>query len=203
MALLDAVDQGRIGAGELGPAIQQQLARHGEAAIAERARKRFTTVAPDRQNVLGGYGDVARLEGDPVRGRVLFQMNCATCHRAGDVGVAVGPDLAAVTDRTVAGFVASILDPNRVVESTFAGYDVTTRDGRELSGIVVAETGNSITLKSAGGSEEVILRRDLGEVRSSGVSMMPEGLEVALPPQAMADLLAFLGVGRWGKVEGD
>jgi len=86
----------------------------------------------------------------------------------------------------------SVLDPNRVVEATYASYTVVTRDDRELSGILVAETANGITLKTVGGQEETILRADVQEMRSAGLSLMPEGLEVALPPQAMADLLEYL-----------
>jgi putative heme-binding domain-containing protein len=43
-----------------------------------------------------------------------------------------------------------------------------------------------------GGAEETVLRNDLREIKSSGLSLMPEGLEKAIKPQDMADLIAYL-----------
>jgi hypothetical protein len=44
----------------------------------------------------------------------------------------------------------------------------------------------------AGGTDETILRADLQDLKSTGMSIMPEGLETALPPRAMADLIAYI-----------
>ena len=71
-------------------------------------------------------------------------------------------------------------------------YTATTRDDRELSGIITAESGNSITFRAPGGREETVLRSELNRLTSSGLSLMPEGFEKALTPQEMADLLAAL-----------
>jgi putative heme-binding domain-containing protein len=47
-------------------------------------------------------------------------------------------------------------------------------------------------LRSAGGAEETILRADIKELKSSGLSLMPEGLENVLKPQDIADVIAFI-----------
>jgi putative heme-binding domain-containing protein len=86
----------------------------------------------------------------------------------------------------------AILDPNQAMEERYVAYTATTKDGREINGIIVTETANSITLRSTGGSEETILRTNLKDVSSSTLSLMPEGLETALPAQGMADLLAYI-----------
>jgi putative heme-binding domain-containing protein len=67
-----------------------------------------------------------------------------------------------------------------------------TKDDRELSGVLVSETPNSISLRMAGGAEEQILRSDLKQMTSSGRSLMPEGFEAGLNQQDMADLIAYL-----------
>ena len=74
----------------------------------------------------------------------------------------------------------------------YTAYTAVTRDEREISGVMVAETANGVTLRGPGGREETLLRSDLREFRSSKLSLMPEGLEQALDPQAMADLIAAL-----------
>jgi putative heme-binding domain-containing protein len=86
----------------------------------------------------------------------------------------------------------AVLDPNQAVEARYVGYNVTTRNGRELTGIISAETSTSITLRTQGGAEETLLRSDITDMRSSGLSLMPEGLEQTLKPADFADLFAFL-----------
>ena len=71
-------------------------------------------------------------------------------------------------------------------------YIVVTQNGRTLTGILASETGNAITLRQAGGVDETILRREIAEIRSTGTSFMPEGMEETVTPAAMADLLESL-----------
>jgi hypothetical protein len=49
-----------------------------------------------------------------------------------------------------------------------------------------------VTLKRAEGLTDVVPRPRIEEMASSGLSLMPEGLEQGLDPPAMADLIAFL-----------
>ena len=82
-----------------------------------------------------------------------------------------------------------------MIEPRFVSYSVGTKDGRSLTGIVIGETSTSLTLAQSGGVQERILRSDIAEMRASALSLMPEGLENALPPQELADLLAYLKAG--------
>jgi putative heme-binding domain-containing protein len=107
-------------------------------------------------------------------------------------GHVVGPDLAALTDRSAEGLLVEILDPNRAVEDKFLDYVAVTTDGRQFTGIIAAETGNSITLAGQEGKRQVILRGELDEIRSSGKSLMPEGVEKDLSVQDLADLIAYV-----------
>lgn len=133
------------------------------------------------------------LRGDAPRGRAAFAANCQACHAFGaNAGGGLGPDLATVKDRSAACLVARILDPNRAVEDRCMLHSATQLDGRSVAGMPVAEAGNSVTLRGLDGSEHVILRDELRQLVSSGRSLMPEGLEAAVPSQAMADLIAFL-----------
>jgi putative heme-binding domain-containing protein len=73
-------------------------------------------------------------------------------------------------------------------------------DGTVATGILTTETATSITLRQQGGKELVIARSEIDSLRSSGVSLMPEGLERQVPPQDMADLLAFIK--NWRYLDG-
>jgi putative heme-binding domain-containing protein len=86
----------------------------------------------------------------------------------------------------------NILDPNREVKPQFQAYVIVTADGRITTGMIQAENANGLTVRRADGTSVEVQRNQIEELRSTGVSFMPEGLEKQLDPQAMADLLAYL-----------
>ena len=61
-----------------------------------------------------------------------------------------------------------------------------------MTGVIVAETPTSVTLKRGENATDTVLRRDIEELRSTGKSLMPEGIEKQLDPQAMADVIAYV-----------
>jgi len=150
--------------------------------------------------VLDTYRAALKLKGDPQRGREVFRKNCATCHRVAGVGVDVGPDIADTRTRTPEALLVDILNPNAAIDSNYVNYTIVTRDGKTLTGLIATETASSITLKRAENQTETVLRQDIDQIQSSGVSLMPEGLEQNIPLQEMADLIDFLK--NWRYLDG-
>jgi len=136
---------------------------------------------------------MAERPGNAVRGKVIFRENCSACHRLEGVGEAVGPDLASVQHRGPDVVLANILDPNREVLPQYYTYLLATDAGTTLTGLIAAETGNTVTLRQADGKSETVQRANILSLRSTGLSAMPEGLEAKIDVPAMADLLAYLG----------
>ena len=58
--------------------------------------------------------------------------------------------------------------------------------------MIASETATSITLRRPDGTSETVLRINIDELRSTGLSFMPEGLEKQINLQGMADLIAYL-----------
>jgi putative membrane-bound dehydrogenase-like protein len=190
--LFSALDNQTVAVNEISPANRQRLLKHNDRAIQQRAEAIFKATAGSRAEVVAKYQSVTTLKGNTEKGSEVFAKNCASCHSLRGQGHNVGPNLAALTDKTPSDWLTAILDPNAVVEPRFIAYNVETKDQRSLSGIVNAETGTTLTLVQGGGIEERILQSDITSMRASGLSLMPEGLEQAIQPQDMADLLAFL-----------
>jgi putative heme-binding domain-containing protein len=86
----------------------------------------------------------------------------------------------------------AMLDPNSAVESKYTYYTVDTRDGRNLTGIITEETSASVRILQANAITETVRRVDIKEMKSSKLSMMPEGLEMGLSTQDVADLIKFI-----------
>lgn len=191
--LLDAIEAGQIGSADISAADRQRLLKHPRAEVTSRARKLFAmSNAPTRTAVIEHYQTALRLMGDQTRGGPTFARLCATCHLLRGQGHEVGPNLAALTDKSAQFLLTSILDPNAAVADTYVAYNLETRDGRSLSGILTAETASSLTLVGPGGVKEAILRSEIADLRASHLSLMPEGLEQGLSPEDLADLIAYV-----------
>jgi putative heme-binding domain-containing protein len=190
--LLAAIEQSKISANVIDASRQQMLRNHSSRQIADRARKIFSTTDPNRRATLAKYESVKTLHGDAANGQVLFKQNCAQCHRFQNEGATLGPDLGSVAEKPADYLLSAILDPNQAVEARYVGYTAIEKDDSEFTGVITSETGNSVTLTAASDLKKTLLRSELKELKSTGKSLMPEGLENALTPQSAADLIAFL-----------
>jgi putative heme-binding domain-containing protein len=192
-AFLDAVETNKIGRGDVDPARLQLLQGHPDAKLRARAAKVFgSTQLPRRQEVVAAYQQALKLKGDSVRGKALFKKECSACHRLENVGNDVGADLSTIRNRGSDAIILNILDPNREVLPQFLTYVVVTDAGRTLTGMITAESATSITLRRSDHTSETILRINIEELRSTGMSFMPEGLEKQIDIQGMADLVGYL-----------
>lgn len=193
LALLAALGEGVVSPAEVSASIRQRLLQHPSVEVRSRAQAVFAAARPaDRAQVLARFQPALDLNGDPARGAAHFANLCASCHALRGQGVAVGPNLAALTDRRAAFLLTAILDPNAAVADPYVAYFVETRDGRSLHGLVSSETATSLTLVNAGGVPETVLRTEIREIRAANTSLMPEGLEAGLTPQDLADLIAYV-----------
>jgi putative heme-binding domain-containing protein len=190
--LLKALERQEIEPQEIPASYRQRLLSHKEENVRWSAGQLFSVVASDRQEVIERYAGLSLLPGDRINGGRLYQQLCAQCHRTEEIGTAIGPDLVSMHDKSIDFLLVEILDPNRSVDPKYVSYNIRTAGGAELSGIITSESANSLTILTAAGAEETLLRSDIASLSSSRLSLMPEGLEESLPPQAMADLIAYL-----------
>jgi putative heme-binding domain-containing protein len=190
--LLGRIENGSISRNEISPSNRQRLLKHPKESIRKSAHEIWKSQNTSRAEIMTKYQSATTLTGDSAKGATVFANTCATCHFLRGQGHAVGPNLAALADKTAADFLTAILDPNAVVEPRFIAYNLETKDGRSLSGIVSAETATTLTLVQGGGGQETVLRSDIQELRASGLSLMPEGLEQSMTPQDLANLIAYL-----------
>jgi uncharacterized repeat protein (TIGR03806 family) len=144
----------------------------------------------DRSALLG-------LRGDATRGRLIFTANpaaqCKSCHKLGDVGENIGPDLAKIgTKYTKPALLDQILEPSKTIDSQFVAYLLETKDGRALSGLVVEKTDRAVVLKDAQGKTIKVPSAEVEQLVPQSRSLMPELLLRDLTAQQVADLLEFL-----------
>jgi putative heme-binding domain-containing protein len=135
--------------------------------------------------------------GDAERGhRLLFdreKSQCLKCHRIGDQGERIGPELTGVGGRFSRIFlVESILEPSRTIAPSFETVAVALEDGRVVAGVRAAETDRTLTLADPQGQTHILARSSIQEQKVQPQSTMPEGLEQRFTPEEFLDLIEFL-----------
>ena len=192
-SLVQALENDDIAVHDLGLTATNRLRQVQDADLQKRLSELLGSMTESqRGEVVARYLKEMPDQGDPVQGRVIFQKQCATCHRVANLGEQLGPDLAALTDKTSPSLVTAILDPNRAIEDKYLQYVALTEDGLQIAGVIVEESSASVTLAATDGKRHQIRRANLLELESTQQSLMPEGLERELKPQDLADVLTFL-----------
>lgn len=193
LLLLHAVEQQQIPVTDVSATRRTLLLRTLPAEYREHAERLLQkTTESSRREVIQRHQSALQLVGDAQRGRETFRRECAQCHRLHGEGVDVGPPLSSVRHRTPEELLTHVLDPNREVAPNYTDYTVVLRDGRILNGLLAEESSHQIVLLRPQGQREAIPRETIEEVSSTGRSLMPEGLELRMTMQELADLLAFL-----------
>lgn len=191
--LFSAIQADVVTSSELSATQIQFLNTHRDGEIRRQAGALFETKRPaDRSEVVESFSASLNLAGSSERGRVIYEERCASCHRQGKEGFAVGPDFSSVKANGKEKLLISILDPNREVPPNYLNYTIETKDGESLMGLIAAENDGSVTLRRAFGDESVVTRESIQRIQTSKQSVMPEGLEASLTPLQMSDLLEFI-----------
>jgi putative heme-binding domain-containing protein len=192
-SLLSALADGVLTAADLDAVARARLSGHPRESLRTRAAELLgAPTSADREQVIASFQSVFELDGDAERGKAVFKSRCAACHQHNGVGVNVGAQLGALTNKTTDLLVTAVLDPNRAVEFKYLAYNVLTTDGRVLSGLIVEESATSLTIAKADGTRDTVLRSEIETLVSTRKSFMPEGLEKDVTPQDLADVISFV-----------
>jgi len=193
--LVEAMENGRITLGELNFDLEQRrrLLWKSSPDIRTRAAKLIGDGEyANRKAVVEEWLQKLPAHGEPQRGKAVFEKTCAQCHTAGGVGFHVGPDLTAVSHRSVEDLLSNTLDPNMAIHPNYVTYNCETDTGELETGILQSESADAITLLQASEKKVVVTRKKIKRLESTGLSLMPEGLEAGMTPTDLRDLIAFL-----------
>ncbi|WP_197440643.1 PVC-type heme-binding CxxCH protein [Polystyrenella longa] len=191
--LLSAVESGSVKPAEITQERKQLLQNHPDKNIKAKSLKLFQVASSEELvKVIAEYTAALSGKTDRERGHQVFVKNCAVCHQVGSEGHKVGPELASVKNKSEEDLLIAILDPNRETQANFVSYTAVSNDGKLYNGIITAESADSITLRQSEGKEITILRSNIDELVSSGLSLMPLGMEKNITPAQMADVVTFI-----------
>ncbi len=197
-ALLDAVADGKVLRTEVSAFHARQIRNFNDAVLNVQLARVWGEIreSPEEKRQL-----IAKLKtnltptvlagANKSQGRAFFNQICASCHTLYGQGRTLGPDLTGAGRDNLDYLLDNIVDPSAVVTADFRLSHVTLNDGRDLSGVIVARTDRTLTLKTQ--TETLTFEHSaIANTRASTLSMMPEGLLDAISPEQTRDLIAYL-----------
>jgi len=193
--LMDALEKGVITVGELNLDLEERrrLLWYSSPEIKTRAARLIGDGEySNRKAIVGEWLAKLPATGNASSGKIIFEQRCAQCHLVGTLGHRVGPELTGMSHRSVEDLLSNILDPNMAINPAYITYNCETLSGELESGLLQAESADAITLLQAAEKKIVISRTNIKRLQSSGLSLMPEGLEAGLTPADLRNLIAFL-----------
>lgn len=193
VALLDAIKAKQLDPAVLGPANIYRLRSHPNKGVSEAANGMMDILMPGAKamaEVIAKLAPEVEKKGDAARGKVMFTATCATCHKFGNEGAEVGPNLTGMGAHGAGELLTAIADPNAEVDPSFTAVNIETKDGQSFAGVIARENPSSIYLKFLGGEKE-IRTADIKTRTNTGRSLMPEGFG-SLAPEILRDIITYM-----------
>ena len=138
---------------------------------------------------------LAGRRGNAGWGKELFDTTatCAKCHKVGSEGKEVGPDLSEIGSKlSREEMYVSILDPSAAISHNYETYTVVTADGVVLSGVMVSQTDEAVTIKTAEAIEQTVSKDKLDELVRQNTSLMPADLQKTLTVEDLVDVVEYM-----------
>jgi putative membrane-bound dehydrogenase-like protein len=175
------------------PAAVQGVSKAWRKQISKEAYKYLGNNAAETVNKMPKIDDLMALNGDAIKGIVLFKDYCSTCHQVKSEGIDFGPKLTNIGAKLSkeAQFLA-ILHPDAGINFGYEGWEISLKDGSNYRGIITSITDLELQLKSIGGALQTIKTKDIKSKKMLPNSLMTAGFHEVLKPQELADLVAYL-----------
>ena len=149
-------------------------------------------VTADLQPLLGKVGGGR----DFARGKKVFNdAQCIACHRYGDQGGAVGPDLTAVSTRYKRqDILESSTETSKVLSEQYMNTAIETTAGKVVVGRITEETDDHVILRPNPLQPETVTvkKSEIESRQLSKTSPMPTGLLNTFTEDEILDLLAYM-----------
>lgn len=198
LALLDAVEAGRIDRRDVPTGVAVQLAGLKNKTVAERLATVWGTVRPTSEarkqqavRLKQVLSPAAVAAADAKHGRALFTKSCAACHKLFGEGGKIGPELTGSQRANVDYVLENVLDPSAKVGRLYQVTILELADGRVVQGVVTEENDLSLTVQTAN-EQLVIAKSEIDQRQQTPLSLMPDGLFDKLNDEEIRDLMAYL-----------
>jgi putative heme-binding domain-containing protein len=195
--LLSAIEDGRIELGDVSAFALQQLRTYDDPD----AQARIASLWANDAQQLKKSEEIARFKqvmsadylgrGSAAMGRRVFERTCSKCHTLFGEGGTIAPDLTG-SGRTKTDYVLqNLIDPSAQIDAAFRLTTVVTTDGRLLNGFMVQQDDTWLVMRTQDARIRLAMK-EVDELTTNNISMMPEGMLRSLTDEQVRDLLVYL-----------
>lgn len=171
------------------------LARSKSGNVKEVAADVFPMPAQKDAKPLPPIDQLAKMQGDASRGKVLFRGTgtCSNCHIVSDYGKDVGPNLTEIGSKlTREAMLTAILAPSAGISHNYENYSVLTGEGQVITGLKVSETDDELTIRTADAIDRRISMDDVEQLKKSDKSIMPDNLHHLTGKDGLVDVVEYM-----------
>lgn len=144
---------------------------------------------------LPAVADLVNRNGNAEAGRAVFMGagTCIKCHKVGDEGKMVGPELSGIGAKlSRTAFYEAILAPSAAISHNYETWTALTADGQSVSGLLISKTPTEVVIRAADGLDATIKTDDLDELVKQPVSLMPADLAATMSADDLVNLVTWL-----------
>ncbi|MES2828736.1 MAG: PVC-type heme-binding CxxCH protein [Bacteroidota bacterium] len=135
---------------------------------------------------------IAKLQGDTKLGRLLFKEKCMTCHKIGNEGASIGPELTLINKKfEKSGLLDAIINPSAGMAFGYESWLITKKDGTTVSGFLQGD-GETVVLKGMAGEKYNVKAADIATRKQFATSIMPEPSGLQLSEKDLANIAEYL-----------
>jgi putative heme-binding domain-containing protein len=177
------------------PAVAAALHTAEWQDVKEHARQLFPTTESKDNKPLPPISELVKFSGNPEQGKVLFNTTatCNKCHRVNEIGKQVGPDLDEIGSKlSRQALLESILFPSAGISHNYENYLILTDEGTTVSGVMVSETPEAVTLKGADAIPRTVNKANIDEMIQQKISLMPADLHKLMTQQELLDVVSYM-----------
>ena len=193
-ALAKAMGEGKVAKEEIPAYVARNLYSMLGKSF-EKVYGKVEQVSADKDKLIAKYksmvlsSDVSKA--DASNGRAIYKRTCGACHIMYGEGGKIGPELTGSNRSDLDYFLLNVLAPSYDVPEGYRMVIITSKDGQVSVGNVIGEDANKVVLNMVG-QQSVIAKSDMKTRVTSKISMMPEGLLLALKDHEVLDLIKYL-----------
>lgn len=175
---------------DLLPIIEEKIFINPDPTIRMQAGKYFKHPGSGRSYSIP---DMLQMKADVPNGKIVFTSHCSSCHKLGDKGNSIGPDLTGIGKKfDNAALLDAIVNPSAGIVFGYESWLVNTSDGATLFGFLLSENKRSIVIKDVSGQKHVVDKKKISSKKKQEKSLMPDPFSNNLTEKEITDVVGFL-----------
>ena len=179
---------------ELVPAMEESIFKNPDLTVRVQAGKYFKQAGVQKNYSIT---DIAGIKGDEKNGKSVFASHCASCHKVGQTGSTIGPELTSIGkkfDKT--SLLDAIIHPSAAILLGYEPWLINTKDGGSFFGFLISENKQAVIVKDVAGQQHTIATDKISSRQKQNKSLMPEPAVAGISEQELADVAGYLLAGK-------